>query len=76
FLGTERVVGFARVEMTGTAPGSVQIIRRPGQVAVENATVTLLPAFPLLPEPELAWLFQVNRDIQEEGALLAPALVR
>lgn len=76
FLGTERVVGFARVEMTGTAPGSVQIIRRPGQVAVENATVTLLPAFPLLPEPELALLFQVNRDIQEEGALLAPALVR
>lgn len=76
FLGTERVVGFARVEMTGTAPGSVQIIRRPGQVAVENATVTLLPAFPLLPEPELALLFQVNRDIQKEGALLAPALVR
>lgn len=76
FLGTERVVGFALVEMTGTAPGSVQIIRRPGQVAVENATVSLLPAFPLLPEPELAWLFQVNRDIQEEGALLAPALVR
>ncbi|WP_342349292.1 pilus assembly protein TadG-related protein [uncultured Nitrospira sp.] len=76
FLGTERVVGFARVEMTGTAPGSVQIIRRPGQVAVENATVTLLPAFPLLPKPELALLFQVNRDIQEEGALLAPALVR
>lgn len=76
FLGTERVVGFARVEMTGTAPGSVQIIRRPGQVAVENATVSLLPAFPLLPEPELALLFQVNRAIQEEGALLAPALVR
>lgn len=76
FLGTERVVGFARVEMTGTAPGSVQIIRRPGQVAVENATVSLQPAFPLLLEPALAWLFQVNRDIQEEGALLAPALVR
>lgn len=76
FLGTERVVGFARVEMTGTAPGSVQIIRRPAQVAVENATVSLLPAFPVLPEPELALLFQFNRDIQEEGALLAPALVR
>ncbi|MDT3776846.1 Tad domain-containing protein [Nitrospira sp. MA-1] len=76
FLGTERVVGFARVEMTGTSPGSVQIIRRPGQVAVENATVSLLPAFPLLPEPELALLLHVNRDIQKEGALLAPALVR
>ena len=76
FLGTERVVGFARVEMTGTAPGSVQLIRRPAQVAVENATVSLLPAFPLLPEPELSFILQVNRDIQEEGALLAPVLVR
>jgi hypothetical protein len=77
-LGIERVVGFARIEMTGNAPGQVQIIKHPAQVAEKNATAAILPAFPLLSEQELSLVFQMNRDmyIQGEGALLAPALVR
>jgi hypothetical protein len=76
-VGVERVVGFARIEMTGSAPGSVQLIRRPGQIAPENATSVVLPAFPIDLEPEaITLVFEANLALQEEGALLAPSLVR
>ena len=51
-LGTQRIVGFARIEMTGTAPGSAQLIKRSGHVAVENATSSIQPSFPVDLQPE------------------------
>ncbi len=76
-FGTERIVGFARIEMTGTTPGSVQIMKRSSQVAVENATSTIQPTFPVdLQSEEMTALFEANRALQDEGALLAPVLVR
>ncbi len=76
-FGTQRIVGFARIEMTGTVPGSVQIIKRSSQVAVENATSTILPTFPVDLQPEeMTTLFVANRALQDEGALLAPVLVQ
>ena len=76
-FGTQRIVGFARIEMTGTTPGSVQIMKRSSQVAVANATSTLLPTIPVDLQPEeMTVLFAANRALQDEGALLAPVLVR
>lgn len=76
-VGIDRAVGFARIEMTGSAPGSVQLIRRQGQVAPENSTSAILPTFPIDLEPEaITLVFDANLNLQEEGALLAPTLVR
>ena len=76
-LGTERIVGFARIEMVGTTPGAVQIIKHPSQVAVENATSTIQMTFPNdLQSQEMTVLFDAHRTLQAEEALLAPVLVR
>jgi len=75
-VGTTRVVGFARMRITGTIPGDVQITKAPQQVASENATTQLGADVSTLPPGVLTALFQVNRDLYAEGGLLAPALVR
>ncbi len=76
-LGTLRIVGFARIEMSGAIPGTVEIIKRSAQVAVENATSAIQPTFPLdLQTQEIAVLFEAHRTLQNEEALMAPVLVR
>ena len=76
-LGTPRIVGFARIQMSGTIPGDVQVIKRSAQVAAENATSTIPPTFPIGLQPqELTLLFQAHRTLQNEEALMAPVLVR
>lgn len=75
-LGTTRVVGFARMSLSGTIPGPVEITKVSQQVASENATTQAGADFSSLTSEELTKLFEVNRALQAEGALLAPALVR
>ena len=46
--GVNRVIGFGRVAITGSTPGTVQITRLTSRIAPANATRHLTEGFPTL----------------------------